>query len=332
MPKPAPSPRALTDAQRAYLMDLRRDVGLDHSDEALSDEMRRHGATKVTRRAVASWFSGTHGIRPENVPYLAAALNVPLESFEVELRRLRRAADARTTYGRVGAANNRVTAHDKLSETAAKGAADVDVSVSGMAPLRPHGEPAAEDDPFNVAGIVARAGRQGVGGLPVYEWGTCGNPTATRVQDQPLEVERRLPDGVDLKVLGPQGFGVRVRGRSMAMWGLEDGDICWVNPREGPRNNRLCLALVTMPDGSEGMVIKLYRERDGRCVLESDGFAPDGSVDTGELNCEQAVIIGPVIYHDPAPRAPRRRDLLTEQTTFLGPVDRRPGYVLARSG
>lgn len=91
------SPLALTQEQRDYVMDLRRAVGLDRSDESLAQRMREVGATKVSRRAVASWFAGTHGIRAENLPYLAEALDQDPGAFEDEFRRLGRESRERGT-------------------------------------------------------------------------------------------------------------------------------------------------------------------------------------------------------------------------------------------
>lgn len=81
----SPSPNRLTGAQISYLWQLRRAAGLHLSHAQVADAMREAGSVKVSPRAVATWFGGKGGIRPENLKPLAAALGVPFAEFMAEL-------------------------------------------------------------------------------------------------------------------------------------------------------------------------------------------------------------------------------------------------------
>lgn len=91
-------------------------------------------------------------------------------------------------------------------------------------------------------------------------------------------------------MIGPNGFGVEVRGESMVGRELHDGDVCWVNPDRPYRLGDLVLALVTATDGDAGMVVKTYARTDvGECLLSE---TTDGR---STVVCSEFKIIGPVV-------------------------------------
>lgn len=139
-------------------------------------------------------------------------------------------------------------------------------------------------------------------GLPIYDGAGAGNPVARDEAEQPLPVARKQLEGEDARMVGPDGFGVRVRGESMSNWDFHERDVLWCNPRVGARLNYPVLALVTLEDGQRGIVVKVLRQdATGRRYLANDGA--DGN---GRLEVAEAELIGPVVLHDPVSRVPRR--------------------------
>ena len=123
---------------------------------------------------------------------------------------------------------------------------------------------------------------------PFLEWAACGVPTPTEGvmldwQDELMDTIA-LPERSDeaLRLIGPQGFAVGVRGQSMTRWGLNDGDVVWVNPDRGRIYglNRPVLARMTDVDGEDlGMVVKVLKVDDENVeYLSSDGDEGDNHV------------------------------------------------------
>lgn len=160
-------------------------------------------------------------------------------------------------------------------------------------------------------------------GSPIYDWAACGDPTAHEESERPIPIDTRRLDGGEARMIGKQGFGVRVRGESMSNWGIHHEYIVWVNPTIEPRKNWPVLARLLGPDGEDlGSVVKLLVEQNGECLLLSDGR--DGN---GPVPCENAVLIGPIMLIE-APRVvPRRRrpeDQAAEMVSYLrGGIPRR---------
>jgi SOS-response transcriptional repressor LexA len=58
--------------------------------------------------------------------------------------------------------------------------------------------------------------------------------------------------------IGPLGFGVQIKGESMAGRGIHDGDMVWVNPELRCVHGDVVLAIATDDRGERGMVVKSY--------------------------------------------------------------------------
>ena len=123
---------------------------------------------------------------------------------------------------------------------------------------------------------------------PFLEWAACGVPTPA--DGVILEWQDGVHDTIPLperseealRLIGPRGFAVGVRGQSMTNWGLNDGDVVWVNPDRGRMYgmNRPVLARMTDVDGLDmGMVVKVLKvDDDGDEYLSSDGDEGDNHV------------------------------------------------------
>jgi SOS-response transcriptional repressor LexA len=124
--------------------------------------------------------------------------------------------------------------------------------------------------------------------LPVFRWGACGDPRDQESPPDPDHLEYPPPGRETL--IGPNGFGVVVKGDSMAGRGIFDGDVVWVNPERAYSFGKVVLALVTDIGGDSGMVVKTYaRTEVGDCLLSesSSGRSP--------VVCNEFKVIGPVV-------------------------------------
>ena len=125
--------------------------------------------------------------------------------------------------------------------------------------------------------------------LPVYRWGACGDPRDQESGPDPDHLEYPPPGRETL--IGPRGFGVLVKGDSMAGRGIFDGDVVWVNPDRPYSVGKVVLALVTDVAGEvAGMVVKTFsRTEVGDCLLSEtvDGRSP--------VVCREFKVIGPVV-------------------------------------
>jgi SOS-response transcriptional repressor LexA len=146
-------------------------------------------------------------------------------------------------------------------------------------------------EPFetvNVLGSVEQLRPAGARPLPVFRWGSCGDPRDRESPPDPDHLEYP-PAGRDT-LIGPNGFGVVVKGESMAGRGIFDGDIVWVNPERPYQLGKVVLALVSDVGGEAGMVVKTYAHTDvGECLLSetTTGRSP--------VVCREFKIIGPVV-------------------------------------
>ena len=124
--------------------------------------------------------------------------------------------------------------------------------------------------------------------LPVFRWGSCGDPRDRESPPDPDHLEFPPPGRETL--IGPNGFGVMVKGDSMAGRGINDGDVVWVNPERPFQIGKVVLALVSDASGDAGMVVKTYRAHRGRRVpaqRDRPGRSP--------VVCREFKIIGPVV-------------------------------------
>src|SRR5712691_513033 len=140
----------------------------------------------------------------------------------------------------------------------------------------------------NVLGGLDQLRPAGARPLPVFRWGSCGDPRDRESPPDPDHLEYP-PAGRDT-LIGPAGFGVVVKGESMAGRGIYDGDIVWVNPERPYQIGKVVLALVSDVGGEAGMVVKTYAHTDvGECLLSetTSGRSP--------VVCREFKIIGPVV-------------------------------------
>src|SRR5919204_4052836 len=117
--------------------------------------------------------------------------------------------------------------------------------------LRPSAQTAT---PLNVTGLLEALRAREAHPLPVYRWGTCGDP---RDHESPPDPDRlEFPPLGRHMLIGPRGFGVEVRGESMSRRAIHDGDVVWVNPDRPYRVGGVVLALAEGGNGESGMVVK----------------------------------------------------------------------------
>src|SRR5262252_3160364 len=83
--------------------------------------------------------------------------------------------------------------------------------------------------------------------MPVFRWGSCGDPRDRESPPDPDHLEYPPPGRESL--IGPHGFGVMVKGDSMAARGIYDGDVVWVNPERAYQLGKVVLALVSDASG-----------------------------------------------------------------------------------
>jgi SOS-response transcriptional repressor LexA len=140
----------------------------------------------------------------------------------------------------------------------------------------------------NVVGGLDQLRHSGARPLPVFRWGACGDPRDQESPPDPDHLEYPPPGRETL--IGPNGFGVVVKGDSMAGRGIYDGDVVWVNPERSYALGKVVLALVTDIGGDAGMVVKTYaRTEVGDCLVSetSEGRSP--------VVCIEFKVIGPVV-------------------------------------
>jgi SOS-response transcriptional repressor LexA len=140
----------------------------------------------------------------------------------------------------------------------------------------------------NVLGGVEQLRPIGARPLPVYRWGACGDP---RDQESPPDPDRlEYPPPGRETLIGPNGFGVVVKGDSMAGRGIFDGDVVWVNPERAYAVGKVVLALVSDVGGEAGMVVKTYaRTEVGDCLLS------ESATGRSPVVCREFKVIGPVV-------------------------------------
>ena len=146
----------------------------------------------------------------------------------------------------------------------------------------------AEASAANVAGTLDQLRGSGARLLPVFRWGSCGDPRDRESPPDPDHLEYPPPGRETL--IGANGFGVMVKGESMAGRGIHDGDVVWVNPERSYAVGKVVLALVSEVGAEPGMVVKTYaRTEVGDCLVsETDqGRSP--------VNCHEFKVIGPVV-------------------------------------
>src|SRR5438094_950487 len=80
----------------------------------------------------------------------------------------------------------------------------------------------------NVAGSLEQVRPAGAPLLPVFRWGSCGDPRDRESPPDPDHLEYPPPGRETL--IGSNGFGVVVKGESMSARGIYDGDVVWDNP------------------------------------------------------------------------------------------------------
>ncbi|HEV7664411.1 MAG TPA: helix-turn-helix domain-containing protein [Chloroflexota bacterium] len=125
--------------------------------------------------------------------------------------------------------------------------------------------------------------------LPVFRWGSCGDPRDRESPPDPDHLEFPPPGRETL--IGPAGFGVVVKGESMAGRGIFDGDVVWVNPERPYQLGKVVLAMVRDVGGESGMVVKTYARGDvGECLMSESAQGQRSPVVCQEFN-----VIGPVV-------------------------------------
>lgn len=213
----------------------------------------------VSRQTVSNWEVSRTNVSTTDVPAIAAALGVT----------------AAQLYGDgpdpPGVASRR---HDPLDVEGQRNA-----------------------DVFNVWGRREDMQAPGIAPLPVYRWGSLGDPRDRESAPYPDRMD--YPPMGRERLVGPNGFGVDVRGDSMGGRGIRDGDTCWVNPDKPYRLGDVVLASVDT-DGESGMVVKTYAHTEvGDCLVSE--------LDSGKSTvvCDQFRIIGPVVLVSPRPFPPR---------------------------
>jgi len=146
--------------------------------------------------------------------------------------------------------------------------------------------------------------------LPVWRWGSCGDPRDRESAEDPDHAEP-VPFGARDK-LDEESFGVLVQGESMRGREINPFDTVWVNPNERPRPNRVVLARAWDANDEElGMVVKVMRTVPGTMVdaLYSERLGAEGRPLAPELyeECARMDLIGPVVWvtSGRAPGGPR---------------------------
>ncbi len=155
----------------------------------------------------------------------------------------------------------------------------------------PHVTASAPPAPLALSNVVGTLDQlRSLGGrpLPVFRWGSCGDPRDRDCPPDPDHLE--VPPVGRETLIGPNGFGVMVKGDSMAARGIFDGDVVWVNPDRPYQMGKVVLALVTSVTGESGMVVKTYARTDIGEGLMSETI--DGR---SAVVCQEFKVIGPVV-------------------------------------
>jgi SOS-response transcriptional repressor LexA len=140
----------------------------------------------------------------------------------------------------------------------------------------------------NVVGTLEQLRSTAARPLPVFRWGSCGDPRDRESPPDPDHLEYPPPGRETL--IGPLGFGVMVKGESMAGRGIHDGDVVWVNPERPYALGKVVLALVSDVDGESGMVVKTFARTDvGDCLVSETASGRT------TLACREFKVIGPVV-------------------------------------
>lgn len=153
-------------------------------------------------------------------------------------------------------------------------------------------------DVFNVWGRREDLRAPGIEPLPIYRWGSMGDPRDR--ESQPFPDRLDFPPLGRERLVGHNGFGVEVRGESMVGRGIRDGDTCWVNPDKPYRYGDVVLALIFDGNGESGMVVKVYGQSeigDSLMSATDEGRVP--------VMCREFKIIGPVVLVSPRPFPPQ---------------------------
>lgn len=200
-------------------------------------------------------------------------------------------ADVRPARGAGGpersAADTQLTpaAHDAYAAARGQSAAVARPAAGDATAVR---ETALSAD-VNVAGALDQLRSAGARPLPIFRWGSCGDP---RDRESPPDPDRLEfpPPGREM-LIGPNGFGVVVKGDSMAGRGIHDGDVVWVNPDRPYQIGKVVLALASDASGESGMVVKTYGRTDvGACLLSE----PEPGL-RSTVVCQQFHVVGPVV-------------------------------------
>jgi len=159
----------------------------------------------------------------------------------------------------------------------------------------------------NVEGFLEDLRPPGTALLPIYQWGACGDPRDAFSAPDPVDHDY-APIGEE-RLIGPNGKGIRIKGESLANRDIHDGDTVWANPDMPPRIGRVVLARVwgydiTAYDSVEdgGMVVKVWKNRDGIEGLWGDGDGHNGS---NPVLCSRYEVIAPVVWVQPQGHPPR---------------------------
>jgi len=164
------------------------------------------------------------------------------------------------------------------------------LSISALPAVPPVGghAPSGNGLGANVVGNLDSLRPAGARPLPVFRWGACGDPRDQESPPDPDHLEYPPPGRETL--IGPNGFGVVVKGESMAGRGIFDGDVVWVNPERPYAVGKVVLALVSDVGGESGMVVKTFaRTEVGECLLSETAAGRSPVV------CREFKIIGPVV-------------------------------------
>ncbi len=140
----------------------------------------------------------------------------------------------------------------------------------------------------NVLGTVDQVRAAAARPLPVFRWGSCGDPRDRESPPDPDHLEYPPPGRETL--IGAAGFGVVVKGESMAGRGIHDGDVVWINPERSYGVGKVVLALTSDVGGESGMVVKTFARTDvGECLVSESAQGRSTVV------CREFKVIGPVV-------------------------------------
>src|SRR5581483_588449 len=152
-------------------------------------------------------------------------------------------------------------------------------------PRHPPGRETPAD--ANVVGPVDELRPAWVRPVPIYRWGSCGDPRSREAAPDPDRLE--YPPLYRESLIGPSGFGIEVRGESMARRNIHDGDVVWVNPDKPPRLGGIVAARCWSDEGEEmGVVVKVWRRGDAGEALYS---APERESDPFAVQCRRFELI-----------------------------------------